>query len=118
LKRPTEAEVASARPVKQSKKIVRNPAVATRVVVGASSSKGAAGMKRVAAPIQKCCIPGLRMLAEASSTEPRGLLHENISRPEPATVTRSEPEPPLEITPTTGTSGALFLGFVDAITAG
>jgi hypothetical protein len=35
----------------------------------ASSSKGAAGMKRAAPPIQKRCVPSIVVMVEASSTE-------------------------------------------------
>jgi hypothetical protein len=127
LKWPTEAEVASARSFKQSKKIASNPAAATRDAVGASSCKGAAGVKRAAAHVRKHHIPTSRMLAEASSTEshessphgqmPQGSLPEIVSRPELETVLRSEPEAPLEITPVAGTGGASFLSFVVAIAA-
>jgi hypothetical protein len=72
LKRPSDAEVASAIPVKQSKKTVANPSVVTtaaRIVVGASGSKSATSAKKVAAPVRKCHISASRMLAEASSDE-------------------------------------------------
>jgi hypothetical protein len=65
LKRPSDAEVASARLVKLSKKTVPHPAVAvttTHIAIGASDpkgaacvsgSKGAASAKKVVAPVQK-----------------------------------------------------------------
>jgi hypothetical protein len=90
LKRPSDAEVASMRPVKLSKKIVPRPVAAastTRVAIGASGpksaigasgskgapgasgSKGAAGAKKVVAPIQKRRVPAIGVMAEESSTE-------------------------------------------------
>jgi hypothetical protein len=93
LKRPSDEEVTSARPVKQSKMVVPNPAVSmtvTRVAVGASGSKGVASVKKVATPVQKRRIPTMRILAEASSAEshessphgqtPRDALPEIVSR--------------------------------------
>jgi hypothetical protein len=55
LKQPSDVEVASARPVKQSKKAMPNPAVSatvTRVVVGVLGSKGGAGVNKGARPLR------------------------------------------------------------------
>jgi hypothetical protein len=72
-KRPSDANMAPAKPAKWIKKVAPNPAAApvmTRVIVGASGSKGAAsGAKRAAATSPKRCVPALRMLAKASSVE-------------------------------------------------
>jgi hypothetical protein len=128
LNPPIEAEVASARQVKQSKKTVSNPTAVIRVAVGASSYKGAAGAKRATAPVQKCHIPTSRMLAEASSAEshessphgqmPRASLPKVVSRPKPGAVPRSKPEAPLEITPAARTGGASFSNFGATIIEG
>jgi hypothetical protein len=117
--------------MKQCKKTAPNPAVAiatTRAVAGASRSKGAAGAKKVVVPIQKCCIPASRMLAEASSAEshessphgqtPRDSLPKAVLRPEPEAMPRLGPEASLQITPTTDTGGASISDFVATITAG
>jgi hypothetical protein len=128
LKWPTEAEVASTRLVKQSQKTKPNPAATTHVAVGGSSSKGAAGVKKAAAPVRKRRIPASCMLAEACSAEsyeslphdqtPQGLLPETVLRSKPEGAPRSGPEPPLEITPTAGAGRASFSSFVAAIAAG
>jgi hypothetical protein len=57
--RPIEVEVASVRLVKKSRKTVSNPVAATWVAVGASSSKGVAGVKRAVVHVRKCRIPAL-----------------------------------------------------------
>jgi hypothetical protein len=49
---------------------------------------------------------------------PRGSLPETVLKPGPETVPRLEPEALLEITPTAGTGGASFSGFLAAIAAG
>jgi hypothetical protein len=72
-KRPSDANMAPAKPAKWIKKVAPNPAAApvmTRVIVGASGSKGAAsGAKRAAVTSPKRRVPALRMLAKASSVE-------------------------------------------------
>jgi hypothetical protein len=100
LKRPSDVEVASMRLVKQSKKTVSNLMVAmtmTHVAVGAFRSKGAAGVKKAAAPVRKHHIAAMCILADACSAEshvssphgqtPRDLLPKIMSRPEPHSQT-------------------------------
>jgi hypothetical protein len=141
LKRPSDTEVASARPVKQSKKVVPNlsmSAIVMRIAVGAPGSKGGGSAKKGVALAQKCRIPAMRILAEASSVEshdssphgqtPRGSLPEITSRPEPRdqtpqgsvpeTVPRTEPKASLQITHMAGTGGASILDVVATIAVG
>jgi hypothetical protein len=117
---PSDAEVASVKPVKWTKNVAPSlavsPAVA-RVSTGASGCKGVANcVKKVAVLVQKCHVPSSRMLAEASSVEsnessshdplPRDSLLEVVSRP--------KREASLQITPTTDVSGALISSVVVA----
>jgi hypothetical protein len=92
LKQPSDAEVASARPVKLSKKIVPRPTAATsttttHIAVGASGpkgvigasgskgvasalgSKGATSAKKAITPVQKHCVPTIGVMEEASLIE-------------------------------------------------
>jgi hypothetical protein len=81
LKRSSAAEVASARPLKQSKKTMAHPTTAmttTRVRAGALRSKGATGTsgskgmasaKKTTMPICKHRIPAIGAMAAASSEE-------------------------------------------------
>jgi hypothetical protein len=71
LKRQSPAEVASARPLKQSKKTMAHLAVAatttcvparalsSKVVAGASDSKGVPNVKKMAMPIRKHRVPAI-----------------------------------------------------------
>jgi hypothetical protein len=79
LKRPSTAEVASTRPLKQSKKTMAHPvaavitthvpvrALSSKVAVGASGSRGMASVKKMAMPIHKCHVPATGTMAAASS---------------------------------------------------
>jgi hypothetical protein len=65
-------EVASARPVKQTKKDMCRPAViatAMGTAAEASGSKVVVGMKKSLVPAQKYRIPAIGVMAEASSIE-------------------------------------------------
>jgi hypothetical protein len=81
LKWSSAAEVASARPLKQSKKTVAHPvaaattthvptgALSSKVASGASSSKGMASAKKTAMPIHKRRVPAIGAMAAASLEE-------------------------------------------------
>jgi hypothetical protein len=66
-------EIASAKPVKRTKKVALGSAVApgtTRVGDGTSGAKPSiAGAKKATTPTQNCRIPPTRMLADSSSAE-------------------------------------------------
>jgi hypothetical protein len=105
LKRPFNAEVASARAAKQSKKTTPRPAATVTMMrvatepsgpkgaAGASGSKGTDSAKKIVVPARKCRVPAIGVMAEASSAEshessPHGLtaqvsMPEILSRPEP-----------------------------------
>jgi hypothetical protein len=93
LKRPSAAEVASARQLKQSKKTMAHPAAAvtttrvpagtlsSKVAAGASGSKGATSAKKMAMPICKHHIPAIGAMAVASSKESQeSSLHSRAAR--------------------------------------
>jgi hypothetical protein len=135
LKRLSDVEVASARPVKQTKKTMFRP-TATATVVGTvavvSESKVATGMKRTAMPTRKPRVPAFGVMVEASSTEsqessPHGLtaqdsLPKNVSMPEPHGLSprasvpdimpSAEPRASLQITTPAGWLVTLLLSFV------
>jgi hypothetical protein len=72
LKRPSDAEVASAQPVKQTKKAMFRPiatTTATGMVAWVSGSKVVADAKKIVMPAPKCHVPAIGVMAEASSTE-------------------------------------------------
>jgi hypothetical protein len=79
LKQPSAAEVASARPLKQSKNTTVPPAtVVTHVPTGASgskaaaiasSSKGVASVEKTVVHIHKCCVPMIGAMTGVSSEE-------------------------------------------------
>jgi hypothetical protein len=100
--------VASAKLVKQTKKVASSPAVApavARVSHGASGSKGAAGgTKKTMSLAQNLSVPASRMLAEASSAKSHeSLPHDQLLRdPVPEAVSRPECEASLQISPATG----------------
>jgi hypothetical protein len=78
--------VASARPLKQSKKTVVHPVVAvinthipagvlsSKVAAGASGSKGAASAKKTVMPVRKCHVPAIGAMAVVSSEESQASL--------------------------------------------
>jgi hypothetical protein len=81
LKRPSAAEVASARPLKQSKKTMAHPvaavttthvptgALSSKVNASASGSKGAVGAKKTVMPVRKHHVPTIGAMATTSSEE-------------------------------------------------
>jgi hypothetical protein len=72
LKRPSDTEVASAHPVKQTKKIMSRPATiatAPRATDEASGSKGVPDTKKTVVPIRKRRVPAIGVMVEASSVE-------------------------------------------------
>jgi hypothetical protein len=90
LKRPSDAKVASVRPVKLRKKNMSRPTAAatmTHIAIGASGpkgvadascskgvasasgSRGAVTVKKVVAPVKKCCVLAIGIMAEASSAK-------------------------------------------------
>jgi hypothetical protein len=113
--------VASAQPVKQTKKIVLCPAAvttATGVMAGTSGSKGAVVAKKTMVPVWQHCVPAIGIITQVSSTESqessphgqvaRDSMAEIASRPMersrsprasmPDTTPRVEPEASLQIT--------------------
>jgi hypothetical protein len=83
LKRPSAVEVASARPLKQSKKAMVHPAAAvttthvparalsSKVATGASGSKGMTSVKKTAMPAHKHHAPAIGAMVVASMKEPQ-----------------------------------------------
>jgi hypothetical protein len=79
LKRPSAMEVASAKPLKQSKKATTPPAtvvayapsgaLGSKVAVVAYGSKGMASVKKMAVPIHKWRVPSIGVMTGASSKE-------------------------------------------------
>jgi hypothetical protein len=135
LERPSDAEVASARLVKQTKKTMFRPTVtatAFGTVAGAFESKVAASTKKTVMPARKRRVPAIDVMAEASSTESqessphgpatRDSLSKNVSMPEPHHLSppssvpniapRAEPRSSLHITTPAGWLVSLLLLFM------
>jgi hypothetical protein len=96
-------------------------AAATRGIVGASGSKGAAsGGKKSVAAAPKCRIPAARMLVEVSLAETqKSSPHEPLPQGSaPEVMMRPEHEVSLQITSTPDVDRASILNVVAAITAG
>jgi hypothetical protein len=105
LKWLSATEVASARPLKLSKKAMVHPvavtttsrvpveALSSKAAGGASGSKGAASAKKMVMPICKCRIPAIGVMAVASSEEYKELSpHGRVAQDSTAEITsRSEP---------------------------
>jgi hypothetical protein len=105
LKRSSVTEVVSARPLKQSKKIMARPATTTtttrvpvgalssKVPVGASGSKGTTSVKKTVIPIHKRRIPAIGAMAVASLEESQeSSLHSRSAQDSTAEIaSRSEP---------------------------
>jgi hypothetical protein len=92
LKWPSTAEVALARPLKQSKKAMAHPvavatttrfpagALSSKVAAVASSSKGAASAKKMVMPVCKHHVPAIGSMAAASLKESQEmLLHSQVA---------------------------------------
>jgi hypothetical protein len=72
LKRPSDAVVASAQPIKQTKKATFRLAVTmttTGTAAGAYGSKVVVGMKKTTVPARKHRVPAIGIMVEASSVK-------------------------------------------------
>jgi hypothetical protein len=125
--------------VKLSKKTVSCPMAATTtmcIAIGASDHKGAVGalgskgaacalgskdatsVKKAAAPIQKCHVPAIGVMAEASSAESQELSPHGQVLQDSTPEFASMPKPEASLRIAHGAGGASILDFVGTIAAG
>jgi hypothetical protein len=108
LKRPSAMEVASARPLKHSKKAMAQPAVTTTIAIttcvpagslgskgaaGASGSKDMASAKKMAVHVHERYVPAIVEMAGASSKESQESSPHNLTARDsaPEIASRSDP---------------------------
>jgi hypothetical protein len=130
LKRPSDVEVASVRPVKLSKKTVSySAAVASTTCVAlvasgpkgaasASGSKGAASAKKAITPVQKCRVPAIGVMAEASSAKSQESSPHGQTPRDSAPEFASMPEPDASLRIAHGAGGVSILDLAGTIAAG
>jgi hypothetical protein len=150
LKRLSAVEVVSARPLKRSKKTLAHLTAAatatcvptrelsSKVVVGASGSKGMTFAKKMAMPIGKCHVPAIGAMAAASSEQSQESLPHGraawdsiakiTSRSEPrgqssraslaSSVPRLEPEALLQVTAPLDIGGASIFYVTTTVATG